>query len=66
MTVNGPGRRELTSVHCHVPIRNFIDEKSGFEGVGTGVPSTFALAANAVTPGTASPSRMPRINNFFK
>ena len=37
--MKGPGRRELESVHCHVPIRNFIVVKSGLGRIGTGVPS---------------------------
>jgi hypothetical protein len=35
VTVKGPGRRELRSEHVHVPIRNFIEEKSGFGGMGS-------------------------------
>jgi hypothetical protein len=35
----GPGRRVFWSLHVHDPSRNFMLEKSGFGGVGTGVLS---------------------------
>jgi len=49
------GRRPLLKLQFHVPRSQFIEEKSGFAGLGTGVLSIVGLvAAKAIDPIAAS------------